>query len=184
MHDDIDTLGTAVLDGVPAPPPVDGVHRRLAARRRRAARGVAAGVTVAALALGGLALARATNEPATSVATEGAEPGPPPPDVPVGEDEIVPVGDGEQVFGYLQRVELSASQDRVVERGHEIFRDHDPTTDADIAVLEALHVIEAAPVRDEAGQVVVGYWSTNFIPAEDYSAAVEQANQLIEAYGG
>jgi len=186
MHDDIETLGTAVIDGVPAAPPVEGVHRRLAARHRRRARGLAAAVAVAALGLGGLALAQGGGEPTTAVAAEGGEqvePAASPPDEPVDPQGSVLVGDGEQEFGSVPREELAASASRVADRGIEIFGGRTPETEEDRAVVRALMVLEAVPVTDEAGQVV-GYWAKSFIPADQYPAEVDQANRTIEAFTG
>jgi hypothetical protein len=185
MHDDIDVLGTAVIDGVPAPPPVEGVHRRLAARRRRRARLLGATVAVAALGLGGLAIAQSAGDPTTDVATEGgeqAEP-PPPPDEPMDLNASIPVGDGEQTFGSVKRADQIAAARNVGRRAREIFGERDPETDEDRAVIEALMVLEALPVTDDAGELT-GYWAQGFIPAEQYPDERARAEQVVEAFTG
>lgn len=189
MLDEIDTLAGAVVDAVPAAPPVGAIHDRLAARRRRGARRIAA---VGLVALGGLALAAALakgpSEPATTVAAEGrdgqaeAVEAPPPrgPD-DINAQETIEYNVGEEVVGTVTRAELDAATDRVWERGAEIVGDAPVDEAAAGAVVEALTVIEAAPVRDEAG-IVVGYAGPSFIPVEQYAAAVDQANAVVESY--
>lgn len=211
MPADLDALGDAARTAAPPAPPLDELRRRNAARQRRGARGLAAGVAVVVLVGGGLVIARGTRQPdTTSLAAQASsqdgtgqasseddgeaqpEPGAttapadvevPPEGAPSGwEQDRVGVSDGERSVGTISVDDYEAAIDRVVARGEEVLGPDEPRNrDAADRLVAALHVLEAVPVTDEAGQVV-GYWSTGFISADAYPAEVEGAQRVVDSY--